>query len=75
MIVDRRDASMSCFLFCAFVFTSCGRPAPPDDLVIVNVTVIDGTGAPAQPNLNVHVRKGRIAALTSGPIRRRDDLD
>lgn len=36
------------------------------DLAISNVTLIDGTGAPAQLRANILVRDGRIVAVTTG---------
>jgi len=43
----------------------CSRPEAYD-LAITNVTVIDGTGAPAQPNRHVLIRRGRIARIADG---------
>lgn len=38
-------------------------PVPAYDLVLLNVTLIDGTGAAAQPASAVGIRDGRIAAI------------
>jgi len=44
------------------------RSAPANSLVIMKVTVIDATGAPAKTDFTVIVRDGRIAEL--GPSAR-----
>ncbi len=36
------------------------------DMVVENVTLIDGTGAPPQTQANVYVRDGRVAAISTG---------
>lgn len=41
------------------------QPTTPSPLVISNVTLIDGTGAPAGPARNVIVRSGRIQAIAA----------
>jgi imidazolonepropionase-like amidohydrolase len=38
-------------------------PAPRYDLILVNATLIDGTGRPALPGVDVAIRDGRIAAV------------
>ncbi len=38
-------------------------PAPRYDLALVGATLIDGTGAPAQPNTTLLIRDGTIAAM------------
>jgi imidazolonepropionase-like amidohydrolase len=46
----------------------CAAPASAADLVIHDVTVIDGTGAAPQPGMDIAVRDGRIAAIVRGRI-------
>ncbi len=38
------------------------------DLIISNVTLIDGTGAPSRPNTWVEIADGRITRLADRPI-------
>jgi imidazolonepropionase-like amidohydrolase len=47
---------------CATLIIAQSRP-PPASLMIRNVTVIDGTGAPPRPAVNVLARDGRIAGI------------
>ena len=44
-------------------FTGCGNPTTESALLLENVTVIDGTGAPAQAGMSVVVAGERIAAV------------
>lgn len=43
--------------------TSASAQAPPPVTALTHVTVIDGTGAPPQPDMTVVIRDGRIAGL------------
>jgi imidazolonepropionase-like amidohydrolase len=38
-------------------------------LVIANVTLIDGTGAPAQPHMNVSIENGHVAEVARTPVK------
>jgi imidazolonepropionase-like amidohydrolase len=38
------------------------EPAAPESLVVTHVTIIDTTGGPAQPDMTVVIREGRIAS-------------
>lgn len=61
-------------LFCVLLSAWTGQvAAQPYDLAVANVTLIDGTGSPAQTGANVLVRGGRIAAITTGPLRHEAD--
>jgi len=42
-----------------------------DSIIIKNVTVIDGTGAPARPGVNVTILAGAIRAIAPGRVVRR----
>lgn len=53
-------------LFAAAVAVAAGRPALAADLLIRDVTLVDGTGAPPLPGVSVRVRDGRIASITAG---------
>ncbi len=56
-------------LLVALLVGCVGESPPPYDLAVTNVTLINGTGAPAQSGANVLVRDGRLAAITTGPLR------
>jgi imidazolonepropionase-like amidohydrolase len=43
--------------------TACGRTAPAPDLVLANVTVIDGRGGTPVASRTIEVRSGRITAI------------
>ena len=45
------------------LLTSCSSAPQSDSLAFTHVTVIDATGAPAQPDMTVVVNKDRITAL------------
>jgi hypothetical protein len=51
--------------FTLFVAVGCGdrEPTRPPDHVLVDVTVIDGTGAAPQPARTIEITDGRITAL------------
>jgi hypothetical protein len=49
----------------AGVLAGEARAGAPADLVIANVTVIDGTDGPARPDQTVLIRAGKIAAIGS----------
>jgi imidazolonepropionase-like amidohydrolase len=50
----------------AGLIAAAAAPAAAQEISIVNVTVIDGTGAPPRPGMNVRVSNGRIASITKG---------
>lgn len=53
---------------------SCKRPlVPPYDLVISNVTVIDGSGSPAKQHMYVGIRNGIIHKLDTLKIDQREN--
>jgi imidazolonepropionase-like amidohydrolase len=57
------------------LFSACAQRE--EALAITHVTVIDGTGAPAQPDMTVLIERGRISAVTpssSASIPRRTAL-
>jgi len=56
------------FLPALFLFAASAA-AQPYDLAVTDVTLIDGTGAPSEAGVTVLVRDGRIAAITTGPLR------
>ena len=60
------------FLVLGLALTSIAA-AQPFELAITNVTLIDGTGAPARAGVTVLVRDGRIAAITTGQHRHKAD--
>lgn len=63
-------ARLSLILFCSSFLLAQQRTSSRQDLVFTHVTVIDGTGAEAKPDMTVIIRDGRIAALgRSGTIR------
>ena len=39
------------------------QPAAPQSLAITGVTIIDATGGPAQPDMTVVIRDGRITSI------------
>jgi imidazolonepropionase-like amidohydrolase len=46
-----------------------GTYAQPHETILLNATVIDGTGGAPQPHTAIVIRNGRIAAITRGKIR------
>ena len=48
----------------ACLIAAATAPAAAQEISIVNVTVIDGTGAPPRPGMTVRVSGGRIASIT-----------
>jgi imidazolonepropionase-like amidohydrolase len=58
------------------VGTACaGGEAPPADLVLSNVTVIDGLGGPPIPGQTIEVRDGRISAVRPTQSGERSSLE
>jgi imidazolonepropionase-like amidohydrolase len=53
---------VSLFLFVVLLPASCSSPPPPS-LAITHVTLIDATGAPAQPDMTVLLADEQIAAI------------
>jgi imidazolonepropionase-like amidohydrolase len=58
----RRRAAWTIAIAAAWALASAHAHA--QDLDLVHATVIDGTGAPPRPGMTIHVRGGRIAAVT-----------
>ncbi|MEE8306158.1 MAG: amidohydrolase family protein, partial [Gammaproteobacteria bacterium] len=50
-------------------------PAQTAELLIEDVTVIDGTGRPAQPGSWVLVRDGRFVAVTQAPLKANEQVE
>jgi imidazolonepropionase-like amidohydrolase len=48
----------------SLVAIAIAAPAPAEDLIIDNVTLVDGTGHPEKPGMSVGVDKGRITFVT-----------
>jgi len=46
-----------------------GIYAQPHETILLNATVIDGTGGAAQPHTAIVIRNGKIATITRGKIR------
>ncbi|MEO9485620.1 MAG: amidohydrolase family protein [Ekhidna sp.] len=60
---------MKTIYFLSFmILFSCGSTKEKYDLIITNVNLIDGTGAPIQPGVNVHVKDRLIAKIDIGEI-------
>lgn len=58
------------FLFIAVFLTACSTNRETDyDLVISNVTLIDGTGAAARQNVNVCIKYKKIVAINTDKIK------
>ena len=58
-----RSAALPAVLAASLALSSCGPDAPPVDLVIENVTVVDAVGG-ARPGQTVSVDDGRIVAVS-----------
>ena len=58
-----KKLSLKCLLM-ATTLAGFAAPALAEDIVIDNVTLIDGTGQPKQQNMSVGIEKGRITFVT-----------
>ena len=61
----KKIAAMSLIL-CLIGGAGASAASPADSLAITDVTLIDGTGAPARPHMTVRVENGRIVAIAPG---------
>lgn len=58
------------FLFITVVLTACSTSRKSDfDLIISNVTLIDGTGTAARQNVNVYIKENKIVAVNTDKIK------
>src|SRR5580700_5495318 len=60
---SRRVSGLAFFAFSAILLACSCSSAPPPSLAITHVTLIDGTGAAALPDMTVFVSDERIAAI------------
>lgn len=58
-----RFLTATCALFAMLVGVVATDTSIAADLVVRDVTLLDGTGAPAQAGVSVHVRDGRVLAV------------
>ncbi len=56
------------FLFVLLLSWSCTSTTSNYDLIISNVNLIDGTGAPMQENMNILIQDGKIQSIGSEEI-------
>lgn len=59
-------------LLLVLLFGCTTNPVPTWDLVIANVNVIDGTGAPLQNNVNVYIKDATIIRIDAEAIKNSD---
>lgn len=58
------------FLLLMITLSACAAKHPEYDLIISNVNLIDGTGKPVRPNVDIFVKDGRIAKIDTAGIRK-----
>ncbi|HTI94629.1 MAG TPA: amidohydrolase family protein [Puia sp.] len=63
-------AILSCILLVA---ATAGLYAQPHETILLNATIIDGTGGAPQPHTAIIIRNGRIANITRGKVKPASD--
>ena len=66
MLVGAASRCCACAILSLLALTGCSGPTTESVLLLENVTVIDGTGAPARAGISVVVTGERISAV--GPV-------